>query len=417
MRLFPRTARQRAVASFATGAVLLGALASPQANAQDDLKQEQKQVERDLHEAAEELEHSSDRFRRATARFEAARASLAEAQGELDAVRARLDEARARDEQMQVKLEEAVQRLAEAREELASGQAALADQREVVADTVTDIYQQGDPELLAFASLLNAETPADLTHRMQAQDVIVGRETRAYDDLHAAEVLLQVNEDEVEDARDEVAVQRREAAEHLETMRALTIEARSAKQRVREMVVDRRDARAAAAKARQRDQAVLARLKEREQRIKERILRQSRNAAGGYRGATNGLLMRPVDGYVTSPFGYRTHPIYGYYGLHDGTDFGAGCGAPMYAVADGTVMSRYYSSVYGNRLYLNVGQVNGKNLTVVYNHASGYQVGVGQRVRRGQLIGYMGDTGWSTGCHLHFSALQDGNPVNPLPFF
>ena len=84
--------------------------------------------------------------------------------------------------------------------------------------------------------------------------------------------------------------------------------------------------------------------------------------------------------------------------------------------ADGTVLSRYWSDVYGNRLYLDVGKVNGHNLTVVYNHATSYRVNVGYHVTRGEIVGYVGSTGWSTGCHLHFTVLLDGNPVDPMHY-
>ena len=78
------------------------------------------------------------------------------------------------------------------------------------------------------------------------------------------------------------------------------------------------------------------------------------------------------------------------------------------------MISKYYSSVYGNRLYVYIGTVNGKSMTMVYNHASSYSVGVGQTVERGQVLGYSGDTGWSTACHLHFMVLVNGKPVNPM---
>ena len=75
-------------------------------------------------------------------------------------------------------------------------------------------------------------------------------------------------------------------------------------------------------------------------------------AQQGLQGRAGGYLSPPASGPVTSPFGYRIHPIYGYYSLHNGTDFGTGCGAPLYAAAGGTVIDTYYDSVYGNRLYL-----------------------------------------------------------------
>ena len=417
MRFFPRTARHRLVAASAACTMAVGALAVPLASA-TDLKHRQEQVQGQIKSAGHDLEGSSRRLQRAAARLASVRAELADARDELAAALAKLGAAQLRDREMQAKLETAIVRLVNAQTDLATGQQALAEQRVQVTSTITTIYEEGDPELLAFASLLDAQTPADLATRMEARNVIVGRVTRAYDDLHAAEVLLEVREDEVQAAKDDVAVQRRAAAEHLVTMQQLVQETRVAKAKVRQLFDRARQARRAAAQARQHDRAVLARLRQRENAIKERILAQARRAArhsnSGFSGDTGGFLSAPVNGSVTSSFGYRKHPIYGYWGLHNGTDFGAGCGQPLYAVGGGTVMARYYSASYGNRLYLNLGMVNGKNLTVIYNHLSGYAAGAGERVSRGEVVGYVGTTGWSTGCHLHFTVMVNGTPVNPM---
>jgi len=252
---------------------------------------------------------------------------------------------------------------------------------------------------------------------MEARNVIVGREARAYDDLHAAEVLLQVREDQVEAARDDVEVERAAAAEHLVTMQGLKQETVTALEKVRGLVLDRVAAGEAAKKAKRRDLRDLQEAKEREERIRQQILAAARRAnrsGSGYSGRTNGLFIRPVPGSVTSPFGYREHPIYHYWGLHDGTDFGVSCGEDMRAIAGGTVISKYWSNVYGNRLYVSLGNINGKNVTAVYNHATGYRVGVGDRVTQGETVGYVGSTGWSTGCHLHFTILVNGTAVDPM---
>jgi murein DD-endopeptidase MepM/ murein hydrolase activator NlpD len=418
VRLFPRTARHRLAAASAACTLVIGAVAIPLANANDDLKHQQHHVQGQIRSAGHDLDESSSRLRHAAALLVRARDQLSHARSELQAAHRRLDAAAIRDREMQARLDAAVERLADAQGDLVTGQQALDDQRVHVTGTITSIYEEGDPQLLAFSSLLDAQTPADLARRMEARNVIVGRETRAYDDLHAAEVLLKVRENEVEAARDEVAAQRAAAAEHLVTMQDLVEKTREARAEVLRLVDSRRDARAAAVKARRHDRAVLARLHRHENRIKQRILAQARRAArhsrAGYSGRTGGFLNRPVSGPVTSPFGWREHPIYHYWGLHDGDDFGAGCGQPLYAVASGTVMSEYYSSVWGNRLYLNVGTVNGKNITVIYNHLSRYQAHRGQHVGRGQVVGNVGTTGWSTGCHLHFTVMVNGTPVNPL---
>ena len=421
MRSFPRTARHRLAAASVAGVVAIGVLTAPLANA-DDLKSKQKHVQSQIHSASHDLDESSKRLRQATVALNQAKARLDGARHELDVAQAKKEAARIRDREMREKLAQAEERLANAQADLVTGQQALEDQRGHVADTITSIYEEGDPALLAFSSLLDAEDPADLTRRMEARNIIVGRETRAYDDLHAAEVLLQVREDEVQSAKDEVAVQRRAAAKHLVVMRGLVDETHRAKDKVTRLVATRQHAREVADRAHARDKAQLAKLHQQENRIKQQILAAARRAAArnshaGYHGPSGGLLMHPVNGPVTSPFGYREHPIYHYWGLHDGTDFGAGCHQPLYAVANGSVMSEYYSSVWGNRLYLNLGMVNGKNVTVIYNHLSGYRAHTGQHVSRGQVVGWVGTSGWSTGCHLHFTVMVNGAPVDPMNWF
>lgn len=415
MRLFPRTARHRLAAATAACTLAVGVLAVPLANAEPkDLKHKQQQAQQQVENAEHDLDESSARLRRAQSALDQAVHELSTARGELQAASARLEAAEIRDREMQARLDTAEQRLDDAQTDLAGGQAALDEQRLELTDTVTDIYEQGDPQLLAFATLLESRSTADLTRQSALNDVIVGREARAYDDLHAAEVLLQVRENQVQAARDDVEVQRQAAAEHLVTMETLHQEARAARDKVMTLVETRRDARAGAIRARQQDRKELQEAKRRENQIKQQILAAARRAKGGYTGSTNGLLIRPVPGSVTSPFGYRIHPIYGYWGLHDGTDFGVSCGEGMRAVASGTVIAKYYSSVYGNRLYLSLGNINGKNVTAVYNHATGYRVGVGDRVSQGEVVGYVGSTGWSTGCHLHFTILVNGTAVDPM---
>jgi murein DD-endopeptidase MepM/ murein hydrolase activator NlpD len=439
VRSFPSAIRRRLLTSALVGGLAVAVLAlpfdvaltsSPPAAA-DDLRDKQRDVRQQIEQAQEEVQEASRGVAAATAAFETAKAELASAKAVLAgarsnvmAVRVRLRAAKLEDARMQAALDTAQTRLEEARADVVAGQRALDAQREVVTETVVGIYQQGSPELLALTGYLTAKTPADLTRRLEYTDTLVEDEASAFDDLHAAEVLLKVRATEVKAAEERVAAQRKDAAEHYlktldlyEEAEAAKVAADAARVAVQDKVERRRETRAAAWAARRHDLAVLARLKKEEQRIKQQILAAAAADKGpGYVGSSDGFLLAPVAGPVTSPFGYRIHPIYGYWGLHDGTDFGAGCGSALRASAAGTVISSYYSSVYGNRLYVNVGKVNGHNLTIVYNHATGYRVGVGAHVDRGQTVGYVGSTGWSTGCHLHFTVLRDGNPVDPMGY-
>ena len=402
----------------------LGVSTVPSAQA-DDLKDKKQRVERQLRGAHEDLGESSAQLRKASARLEAAHEQLAVAKTRLATARGKVEVAREQDARMQAELAQAETDLAAAEAALAQGQVDRERQRQRVATTVADMYSEGDPELIAFSSLLDAESTEELTRRDGVRDVVVGQEARAYDQLKAAEVLLEVQEQQVSDARDDVAAKRRAAAEHLELMRALETEQQAAKDSVVSLVVERRDARGDARRARAQDVAKLRKLASQQKKIEEMLRKralaalrrqraQARSQAGG---PSNGLLAHPVDGYVTSPFGYREHPIYHYWGLHDGVDFGGGCGTPLKAAAPGKVIASYWSDVYGHRLVIDHGVIAGRGVATIYNHASSYSVGVGAQVSEGQVIGYEGSTGWSTGCHLHFTVMANGRAVDPMSYF
>lgn len=121
----------------------------------------------------------------------------------------------------------------------------------------------------------------------------------------------------------------------------------------------------------------------------------------------------PVRGPVSSRFGPRLHPVLKRWKLHDGTDYAVSCGTPMVASYDGTVRQRYFNAGYGNRLIIDHGSVDGVRVATAYNHAIGYSVSPGQKVRRGQIIGRVGTTGYSTGCHLHLMVWANGTLIDP----
>ncbi len=408
----------------------LGVSAVPSAQA-EGLKDKQRKVERALKGASKDLDESSAQLQKAAARLDAAQTQLSTAKTQLATARGKAAVARERDAEMQAELATAEADLATAEAALEQGKVDRESQRAKVVSTVADMYSEGDPELIAFSSLINAESTEELTRRDGVRDVIVGQEARAYDELKAAEVLLEVQEQQVSDARDEVAAQREAAAQHLVLMQSLEAEQQAAKDSVVSLVIERRDAQVGARAARAKDLAKLRKLKAEQNKIEEMLrkralaaLRRARAQARANArshaqlgGPTSGLLAYPVDGYVTSPFGYRDHPIYHYWGLHDGVDFGGGCGTPLKASAPGRVVSSYYSGVYGNRLVIDHGVLAGKGMATIYNHASGYNVGVGDRVAEGQVIGYEGSTGWSTGCHLHFTVMANGRAVDPMNWF
>ena len=115
-------------------------------------------------------------------------------------------------------------------------------------------------------------------------------------------------------------------------------------------------------------------------------------------------------GSITSGFGYRTDPVTGATAYHAGIDIGASCGTPIKAAGTGSVISAGFNSGgYGNMTLIN----HGNGQSTLYGHQSSIIVSAGQSVTQGQVIGYVGSTGKSTGCHLHFEVRVNGNPVDP----
>ncbi len=115
---------------------------------------------------------------------------------------------------------------------------------------------------------------------------------------------------------------------------------------------------------------------------------------------------------LTSPYGYRVHPITGNYSFHNGVDLAAGSGTPIYATKSGKVTTATYNYAYG--YYVVVNHLDG--YSSLYGHMTHYIVSEGDYVQRGQVIGYVGSTGYSTGPHLHFTIYYNGSTVNPMSY-
>ncbi|WP_435769753.1 M23 family metallopeptidase [Nocardioides sp. SYSU DS0651] len=397
--------------------VALAGLAVPfaQANDRDDLEDRQDKVRGQIADVRDDIGEASRRVATISRKLDRAQGSLRDARADLAKVRGELRDARRTARALARRLDRAEARLVLAKKRLAQARDDVAVQRLDTRDAVIRQGTSGDPRLALVSSFVASGSIEEAMFNSSAYTTIVGRHDQVLGDLVAAEEALAEHKAEVKDARDAVAGAKRAADDNVDTVTGLVRKARISRSSVRALVLQTAKTRRAVVRARAADRAALRRLEKREARIKSKILALSRKQKGGYNGATGGLLAKPGPGPVTSPYGYRRHPIYGYYGLHNGIDFGTGCGAPLWAGESGTVISTYYDEVYGNRLYLAIGRVNGAAITLVYNHLSSYRVR-GGTVKRGQVIGRSGATGWSTGCHLHFTVLRNGEPVDPAPY-
>jgi len=130
-------------------------------------------------------------------------------------------------------------------------------------------------------------------------------------------------------------------------------------------------------------------------------------------GNAPGKFAFPAKGILTSGFGMRVSPITGVNRIHSGIDIGASAGSPVIAAASGEILQASYMGEYGNAVLI----YHGGGFATLYAHMSGFAVKTGQKVKQGQIIGYVGSTGFSTGPHLHFEVRLNGAAVNPYKYF
>ncbi|DAA83026.1 TPA: hypothetical protein CPT82_06160 [Candidatus Gastranaerophilales bacterium HUM_2] len=126
--------------------------------------------------------------------------------------------------------------------------------------------------------------------------------------------------------------------------------------------------------------------------------------------------MRPIGGRITSPFGWRTHPIFNSRTFHSGVDIAGPNHGSIHASNSGKVIYSGWYGGYGKVVILDHGVVNGRPTTTLYAHMSSIKVGQGQFVHKGDVVGYEGTTGYSTGPHVHFEVRINGKPNNPLNY-
>jgi murein DD-endopeptidase MepM/ murein hydrolase activator NlpD len=438
--------RRRVATSLAVGLALT--VAAAPGGAADPIDDRKHRVESEIDRAEEHLDQSSARLEAAGRRLSrtveelaAARDTLARTEGELVA-------AQALDRRMQAELAEAEADLADARKALVRSRKQVSRREGAMRAVVLQQATTGGTGLLAISTVLSTQDTEELTSKLTSYDSVLDAEAATLARLAASQVTLQLQEEAFEEAKKVVAERRAAAAANLAAKERLQAEAAQAEASIQALTVRRSKARAEAAEARAEDAGRLEQLEAERAEIAE-LLRQRAEEArrraeearrraeaearrkaeqdGGSSSpqpaapvpppppaSSGGGLAYPVSGYVTSPYGMRFHPIYRTWKLHDGTDFGAACGTPIRAAADGTVVSMYYNSGYGNRIIIDHGLRGGVGLGTTYNHLSGYATSVGRHVRRGEVIGYVGTTGASTGCHLHFMVFENGVTVDPM---
>ena len=405
---------RRRVVTLVIGA-LIGMLLPGSVAGAADLEDRQQELDGQIDRAGRHLDQSTADLLKAVRALERTEAELDAAQQQLAQARTAVAKARALHEPIEVKLREAQEASAEAAALVDLAQQEIDDELAVLRTVVLESVQGASPSLMGLDALLRSQTPSDIMRRSGASVAIVDAQIASLQRLEASRALLRVHEQRLGDAEAVVAEQELAARKVVQERTELLQDAQDAEAEVAELAGLLEARRAAAEQARARDLALLRELEQERNRVAQLLGRRigGTGAVGAF-PADAGPLMRPVEGPISSPFGMRLHPVYKEWKLHDGTDIAAACGTPIRAAASGRVLETYFHSAYGNRIIMDNGNQRGVGIGTTYNHLSDFAVSPGQWVQRGDVIGNVGTTGASTGCHLHFMVLKDGRAVDPM---
>lgn len=166
----------------------------------------------------------------------------------------------------------------------------------------------------------------------------------------------------------------------------------------------------------ERSERELARQSESIQNMIASLTRRTPKSGASVVRVSSAGFMYPISGPITSPFGWRVHPIFKSRIFHSGIDIAGPNHGSIHASNDGRVIYAGWYGGYGKVVILDHGVVNGRPITTLYGHMSSVAVSNGQNVSKGQTIGHEGSTGYSTGPHCHFEVRVNGKPTNPLSY-
>lgn len=470
--------RRRLVQLCAAGTVSLALLAQSGAVHADDLTDKKKRLEQEIAKSRQDLNEYQADAASAAVNLQKAQGDLATAEQNLDAARSAQSDAEAADQKAAAELKKAQDALKTAQDNARKAKAEVDAWMQQVGTTVVQTQQQ-QGNLVNLAVLVTDTPMSQLAQRVEWRRNVMDSTQAKLDRLRELQLRQESAEAKATEAEKQVDARRQEAAQAYADAQAATdastqarnqqasavtnldaakkaadgqvsaeqdrqqqlqSESQSVSARIKERIrqEELRRQRAAAAAAKKKAEAEAAARRARTAAAREKARREAAQAAAEERNnsddnssssssssnsssssssaSSSWSLIHPSTAVITSPFGQRYHPILHVWKLHDGTDFGASCGSPIKAAAAGTVSEEYFNAGYGNRLLLDHGRVNGKYLTTAYNHATRYIVSPGQHVSQGQVIGYVGSTGYSTGCHLHFMVYTNGDLQNPINY-
>ena len=303
------------------------------------------------------------------------------------------------------------QLIADTQEELDVAEGLLTDLSEQNQLRIRAMEEEGDVSY--WEVLFQANSFLDLLDRLTMVEEIAEADQRRLEEMRlAAEMVERTREDlnanlsEVQLARDELSVTQQMLEERRDDSDDL----------LRQLIEKQDEFQVLLDESEAAQDELMREIAQKEKELKQAQYDEylAKLAAQGSAPPSNARWFTPVSGYtLTSPFGMRKHPVLGINRMHNGIDMACPQGTPIYATRAGTVTTASYQAG-GAGYYVSINHLDG--FASIYMHMTHYVVSAGQSVAQGQLIGYVGSTGISTGPHLHFGISYAGTYVNPLAY-
>jgi len=376
--------------------------------------QDHREAAEDAREAAEAAQAEADRLE---AEVRAMDDEIAALSGQVQELDPQIAEATTRSQQLRAEVESLRAQIAQKEAEIAQTQADYEVQQDLLDARMATSYKNGTWFYLDL--LLDSKNFNDLIARTTLVQRVIESNQQIALQLEESRQALEQRRVELDRTLQSVQLKRQEAEaveanlREMRTQRQAALDAQESIQNQKASMMEESEANAER----------LLEFAQQEEAEAARIEAELRSSSSSGSGQYNGVMAWPTPGFyrVTSPYGYRIHPIFGTRKLHTGIDIGRNLdpprsidGAAIVASGDGTVVYAGYRGGYGNTVMIDHG--NGVVTLYAHQQAGGITVSDGQSVVKGQRIGTVGSTGYSTGPHLHFEVRVNGSPVDPMGY-
>ncbi|MCD1285696.1 MULTISPECIES: M23 family metallopeptidase [unclassified Brevibacterium] len=393
------------------------ALVLPVTSAVPDPRDDKGKVDERVKELQQEFEGLDEELARVIAERDEAQDKLPDAEAESKAADDALAEAIQKDDDMAARLTSAENAQSSLKDSIKEGAEEIEKHKTSAARIGRQAYQNsGITSDLAMLLQMAEGTSAD--GGIGRVDSAVRSQQRTIDTLSDQRAVNENNEERLSGVTEEISDLKDEAAEAVLAKEAAQVDAKKKADDLNNLISAKDEAEKTISDNKASTEEQLAKEKDEQDALAKKVREwEKEQEKKGNFTYGDGVLANPAKGYpITSPFGYRVHPITGARKLHSGTDFGVPCGTPIHAAGDGVVVGAGWTGGYGNRVVISHGKIKGDSIASTYNHNTKVKVHAGQKVKKGDVISVSGTTGASTGCHLHFEIMKNGGYVNPMPY-